>query len=76
MIDRVSKGSRISDEKNKLEAPSLVDFKMDSDSEEDEASDTTNNEKNGNMDCQVSKGGLKYQIDFWVWPNQIIVFCE
>ena len=44
MIDRVSKGSRISDEKNKLEAPSLVDFKMDSDSEEDEASDTTNNE--------------------------------
>ena len=54
MIDRVSKGSRISDEKNKLEAPSLVDFKMDSDSEEDEASDTTNNEKNGIMDCQVS----------------------
>ena len=36
VIDRVSKGSRISDEKNKLEAPSLVDFKMDSDSEEDE----------------------------------------
>ena len=76
MIDRVSKGSRISDEKNKLEAPSLVDFKMDSDSEEDEASDTTNNEKNGSTDYQVSKGGLKYQIDFWVWPNQIIVFCE
>ena len=74
MIDRVSKGSRISDEKNKLEAPSLVDFKMDSDSEEDEATDTTNNEKNGNMDCQVSKGGLKYLIDFW--PNQIIVFCK
>jgi hypothetical protein len=60
VIDRVSKGSRISDEKNKLEAPSLVDFKMDSDSEEDEASDTTNIEKNGNMDCQVSMGGLKY----------------
>ena len=54
MIDRVSKGSRISDEKNKLEAPSLVDFKMDSDSEEDETSDTTNDEKNGNMECQVS----------------------
>ena len=54
MIDRVSKGSRISDEKNKLEAPSLVDFKMDSDSEEDETSDTTNNEKNGNMKCQGS----------------------
>ena len=75
MIDRVSKGSRISDEKNKLEAPSLVDFKMDSDSEEDEASDTTNNEKNGNIDCQVSRGGLNYQIDFWFWSNQIIVFC-
>ena len=58
VIDRVSKGSRISDEKNKLEAPSLVDFKMDSDSEEDEASDTTNNEKNGNTNYQVSKGGL------------------
>ena len=72
MIDRVSKGSRISDEKNKLEAPSLVDFKMDSDSEEDEASDTTNNEKNGNMDCQVSKGGLKYRIDFWGWPIDLI----
>ena len=72
MIDRVSKGSRISDEKNKLEAPSLVDFKMDSDSEEDEASDTTNNEKNGNMNCQVSKGGLKYRIDFWGWPIDLI----
>ena len=35
VIDRVSKGSRISDEKNKLEAPSLVDFKMDSDEEEE-----------------------------------------
>ena len=62
MIDRVSKGSRISDEKNKLEAPSLVDFKMDSDSEEDEASDTTNNEKNGPRKNCVIKNYVRHLI--------------
>ncbi len=34
VIDRVTKGSRISDDKNKLEPPSLMDFKIDS--EEDD----------------------------------------
>ena len=41
VIDRVSKGSRISDEKNKLEAPSLVDFKIDLD-DDDNSEDTVN----------------------------------
>ena len=46
VIDRVSKGSRISDEKNKLEAPSLVDFKMDSDSDEENEPKNKNDIKN------------------------------
>ena len=53
MIDRVSKGSRISDEKNKLEAPSLVDFKMDSDDEDgnekNEGSEKTFSDKDPNQ---------------------------
>ena len=35
VIDRVTKGSRISDDKNKLESASLMDFKMEDEEEED-----------------------------------------
>ena len=67
MIDRITKGNRIQDDKNRIEAPSPMEFNVTD--EEDEVGQALNDVHStpiGNKNCPKSLGPVYYAKKYWL----------